>query len=200
MRVYEAKKITGSPDWTTVAVAPIDNQQWAHADGITPSAQLCWDDDALYVRLQTLEEHILRRYTGITDPVWDDSCLEFFFRVEPEGNRYFNFECNPNGAMYIGFGKPGTERCRLLQENFPECFGVKTFDIPGGWGLELRIPVSFIQIFVPDFTPCAGKTIYGNFYKCGDETPVPHFMSWNPLGNPEPNFHRPEYFGTIHLV
>ena len=35
--------------------------------------------------------------------------------------------------------------------------------------------------------------------KCGDDTAVPHFLSWNPIGAPRPNFHTPEYFGEIHF-
>ena len=36
-----------------------------------------------------------------------------------------------------------------------------------------------------------------NFYKCGDETLHPHFGCWNPVVAEEPNFHLPEFFGTL---
>jgi hypothetical protein len=36
-----------------------------------------------------------------------------------------------------------------------------------------------------------------NFYKCGDELPTPHFLSWNPIEWKEPSFHRPEQFGKL---
>jgi hypothetical protein len=38
-----------------------------------------------------------------------------------------------------------------------------------------------------------------NFYKCGDETPEPHFLSWNPIDLPKPNFHVPQFFGQLEL-
>ena len=199
MKSYEAMKISGAPDWTAVPAAAIDCRLWSDVDGIEPSAQLCWDEDALYVRLQTREEHILRRFTGNLDQVCKDSCLEFFFCPEQSGDRYFNFEANPNGALYVGFGRPGTARCRLYREDYRERLQVKTFDIPGGWGIALRIPVSFIQIFVPDFRLYPGLTLRANFFKCGDETVKPHYMAWNQVDVPKPNFHLPEWFAPVVL-
>ena len=46
-------------------------------------------------------------------------------------------------------------------------------------------------------TKLNGKTARANFYKCGDDMAVPHYISWNPIGCPRPDFHRPEYFGTL---
>ena len=43
------------------------------------------------------------------------------------------------------------------------------------------------------------KAVRGNFYKCGDKTAHPHFVSWNPVGTPSPDFHRPEFFGELLL-
>jgi hypothetical protein len=39
-----------------------------------------------------------------------------------------------------------------------------------------------------------------NFYKCGDKCMHPHYLSWSPIGLPEPNFHCPEFFGKINLI
>ena len=199
MKSYDVIRVHGKPDWNTVPVAPIDQYLWSDVRSIVPSAQLAWDEDALYVRLQAIEPKILRRFTGTLDEVCKDSCLEFFF-CPAGGDRYFNFEGNPNGAMYVGYGRPGVNRCRLHRGNFKEILQVTPFDIPGGWGLELRIPVSFIEIFVPDFQLCAGMTLRGNFFKCGDETEQEHYMSWNPVEVPHPNFHLPEFFGELKLI
>lgn len=198
MKHYTVSRVTGQPDWSQIPVAPIDQYLWSDVRTILPSAQLAWDEDALYVRLQAIEPHILRRFTGTLDEVCKDSCLEFFFCPVP-GDRYFNFECNPNASLYVGYGRPGHDRCRLHRGNFRELFQAKPFEIPGGWGIELRIPVSFIQIFVPDFRLYSGLQLAGNFFKCGDETQQEHYMSWNPVEVPHPNFHLPEYFGQLTL-
>lgn len=200
MKTYEVTGISGQPDWQNIPTAAIDTYLWSDVRSIIPSAQAAWDEDALYVRLQAIEPHILRRFTGTMDEVCKDSCLEFFFCPEETGDRYFNFEANPNGSLYVGFGRPGSDRCRLHRGNFRELFQVTPFEIPGGWGLQLRIPVSFIQIFSPGFQLKAGMTLRGNFFKCGDETQEEHYMSWNPVEVPDPNFHLPEFFGELKLL
>jgi hypothetical protein len=199
MKTYEVTHISGAPDWESVPCAVIENRLWSNVDGIVPSAQVCWDENALYVRLQTREENILRRFTGFLEDVYKDSCLEFFFCPEVGSDRYFNFEINPNGAMYVGFGGPRPDRCRLFRPDFGQLFQVNPFEAPGLWGVELQIPVSFLQTFVPDFQLCSGQIIPANFYKCGDETTLPHFMAWNKVDVPEPNFHLPEFFGQLLL-
>jgi hypothetical protein len=37
----------------------------------------------------------------------------------------------------------------------------------------------------------------GNFYKCGDKLTKPHFLSWNAIDTPSPDFHVPQAFGTL---
>jgi hypothetical protein len=29
--------------------------------------------------------------------------------------------------------------------------------------------------------------------------PTPHFVTWNPVGTTQPDYHRPEYFGKIEF-
>lgn len=199
MKTYDVIRCNGKPDWEQLPSLAIDTYLWSDVRTIIPSAQAAWDDDALYIRLQAIEPHIRREYTGDFDPVCQDSCLEFFFRPENSGDRYFNFEVNPNGSMYVGFGKPGEERCRLNDQNWKELLKIKPFDIPGGWGVEMQIPVSFIQIFAPDFKLYTGLSLRANFFKCGDLTQQEHYMSWNPVEVSTPNFHLPQFFGEIHL-
>jgi hypothetical protein len=65
--------------------------------------------------------------------------------------------------------------------------------------VELHIPVRFAQIFVPEFTLRPGMILRANFYKCGDNTAQPHYIAWNAVNHPTPNFHLPQYFGELHL-
>ncbi len=199
MKTYHVTYTQGKPDWTQIPNADMDNYLWSDVRTVIPSAQAAWDEEHLYIRLQAIEPHILRRFTGTLDPVCRDSCLEFFFCPKND-DRYFNFETNPNGALYVGYGRPGEKRCRLHRENFGKLFQVTPFEIPGGWGMELTVPAEFIRIFVPDFTLQRGMTLRANFFKCGDETKQEHYMAWNPVGAPEPNFHLPEFFGELVLV
>ena len=42
-----------------------------------------------------------------------------------------------------------------------------------------------------------GKKATANFYKCGEETSEPHYVTWNPIGSENPDYHRPEFFGKV---
>ena len=66
---------------------------------------------------------------------------------------------------------------------------------PAAWSLELEIP--FALICGEGVCP---TRLLANFYKCGDKTAVPHFLSWNPVEVPSPDFHRPEFFGELIIA
>ena len=71
-------------------------------------------------------------------------------------------------------------------------------DFSGGiwnWRVTVVIPFSLIGVD-PENLP---ERLRANFYKCGDETAHPHFLSWSPIGTPSPDFHRPEFFGELIL-
>ena len=63
------------------------------------------------------------------------------------------------------------------------------------WELVVSIPFRLMGLD-PENLP---EKILGNFYKCADDTEYPHFVSWNPIDLPTPDFHRPEFFGEIYL-
>ncbi len=63
---------------------------------------------------------------------------------------------------------------------------------PTRWELRLDIPASVFGL--PAFP---GLEARGNFYKCGDLLPEPHFLSWAPIATPRPDFHRPEFFDKM---
>ncbi len=46
----------------------------------------------------------------------------------------------------------------------------------------------------------AGLECTGNFTKCGEGLPQPHFLSWSDSLAEEPDFHRMEYFGRINFA
>ena len=53
------------------------------------------------------------------------------------------------------------------------------------------------DIYGIDGAAISGKKLRANFYKCGDRMPVKHYVTWNPIGWPQPDYHRPEYFGEL---
>ena len=68
-----------------------------------------------------------------------------------------------------------------------------------GWSVEYEIPGEFVSRFFPGFTWHEGLRIRANAYKCGDLTPSPHYLSWNPMDPGIVSFHRPDHFGEMIL-
>lgn len=64
-----------------------------------------------------------------------------------------------------------------------------------GWDVTYELPFKLLRLFFPEFAPSG--TIRGNFYKCGDLTAQEHYLAWNRVDAECPDFHRPEYFGTM---
>ncbi len=136
-------------------------------------------------------------------PVSQDSCVEFFVAPKP-GDRYWNFEFNCigtiNASNRIERGNPTRLTAGQLARIrvFPSC-GTRPFrELEGlfSWNLLVIIPLS---LFGVEFNGTA-LDMRANFYKCASATSMPHYLSWNPISTPKPDFHRPDFFGEITLL
>ena len=112
-------------DWSGIPAISMTQQDWTPAVDIIPTAQICYDDKALYVRLAAKEEFIRAEGTGPLDAPCEDSCLEFFFCPCEGDMRYFNIEFNPNCCVYLGFGTSVRDLIRFI----PEETDIKVSDI-----------------------------------------------------------------------
>ena len=184
-------------DWSTVPAVELTHCGWTPACPIQAKAQLSCDGAALHVRMTAVERRIRATLTGALDPVCKDSCLEFFFAPWAEDPRYFNFEWNRLGALDLSFGTLRPTRIRQVPKNAQALFAFQSFETEDGWGVEYSIPLDFLRVYDPDYTFTGSAA--GNFYKCGDETELPHFLSWAPMSSDTPDFHRRGDFGTFHF-
>jgi hypothetical protein len=144
-----------------------------------------------------VEDRYVRAVAARTqDPVYKDSCVEFFVDMFPEKRLgYVNFEMNAAGTLLAQFGPDRNHRQPLWPEDL-----AMTDVIHGqagdSWHVEYGVPLAFFRkLYGDDIRP--GHRAAANFYKCGDDTPVPHYGAWSPVGTPAPDFHRPEFFGEI---
>lgn len=136
---------------------------------------------------------------------WEDSCCEFFVQ-DPSplsGGLYYNFEVNAAGKLLACRGTGREGRQPLSEEEFASI--VRLADFPYGlpfereggiwqWRVALLIPLELIG------ADSETKQLRANFYKCGDLTAHPHFLSWSAVETARPDFHRPEFFGTLELL
>ena len=156
----------------------------------------------IWLKYTVNESHIRAMVTETNGPVYQDSCVEFFISF---GEGYYNFEFNCIGVPYLATG-PNRFRRRLVEPNLVEqiavhsTLGNQPFDKRSGafeWELMISIPIScFVGSNLTTFDDLAATA---NLYKCGDETEVPHFLSWNPIDTPNPDFHRSEFFGKVQF-
>jgi hypothetical protein len=179
----------------------IDNAPWDDT-GELPQVffSLAYNQQGIYLKYSVEEKYMLARYKKINDPVYKDSCVEFFIAFADD-QAYYNFEFNSIGTALGGYGEGKNDRLILPIET------VKTINIFSAiahqntetglynWELGLFFPSDvFMYHAVSNLT---GQTCRVNLYKCGDELPEPHFLSWAPIKHPYPEFHLPEQFGLV---
>ena len=150
----------------------------------------------------SVEEKYIRAKEIITNgDVYKDSCVEFF--ISFDGKNYYNFEFNCIGTKHVGYGS-GRNHRKTVPVNLVErietesSLGSQPFEKKSGdfkWELLIRIPaVCFAFDEIESFNRLRATA---NFYKCGDETAQPHFLTWNPVDTESPDYHRPENFGKV---
>ena len=181
----------------------IAHPNWVDVEDIKVSFNIAHDGTNIYLSYHVEEPQVRAVNTEFNSPVWEDSCVEFFF--SPAGNQlyYYNFEFNAIGALLCGYGKDRHQR-----EHLPESVLTQVETIPSlgkepigriwgrtNWDLHVKIPKE-VLVF-SKIENLSGLKAKGNFYKCGDKLEKPHYLSWEPVRSPDPNFHLPEHFGPL---
>ncbi len=141
--------------------------------------------------------------------VWEDSCVEFFISTAvvnesspmlSTNSFYRNFEFNVLGTCLSAYGNK-FDRQRLSADEMKQilrfpCINKLNLPVEGAefdWQLGVAIPLTVLGLR-------PGNSFYGNFYKCGNLTLKPHFLSWSEIESEAPDFHLPPYFGELELV
>ncbi len=193
--------------WSRADVLSIDEYPWYTAgEKQDTTAAAMYDDEAIYLLFVCADKHISAVETQPNGWVCKDSCVEFFIAFESEGvAKYLNFEANCCGTVHMGFWA-GRDDCSLAPPEVLDAVSVKTsiptptkeeFPTDDGWWLAAAIPFATISKMVGrDVAPKSGDTWRANFYRCGGKTDPQH-AAWNTIDHPEPDYHRPEFFGTL---
>ena len=204
-KTYKVKRITEPlKNWRKDAsFAVIDCFPWSVMGAVDyqPKTFACAaaDSNRLFIYMETDEKELRMEKKGFGF-VHTDSCMEFFLSPDFKNPQYYlNWEFNPAGAMYLSFGTGRENRETAARENYKELFSVQTGVFDAGWNLEFSIPLSFLRCFCPSADFSQDSIMRGNFYKCGDNTACPHYGCWSPISLPKPDFHCPNFFGTIQF-
>jgi hypothetical protein len=183
----------------------IDNLPWG-GNGCRPQVSFCmaYTTNSVLLKYSVKEQYLKAVYRQINDPVYKDSCVEAFIAFNNESN-YYNLEFNCLGTALAGYGSGRDDRTlvkKQLVETIKNHHQIKSPATAHNelieWELTLNIPFALFEHH--DITSLKNQVCNVNFYKCGDELPEPHFLSWNNIIYPEPNFHLPEFFGKVKFV
>ena len=186
------------------AEAAIDQVNWKdlYPRELPVTVRVAHDGDVLYLYYMVKGEAVRAQNTTDFGSVWEDSCVEFFMQREG-AKTYRNFECNILGAL-LAASHETREKAERLTEEMPSIYRHSTINHRyeagrqvSDWTLYLEIPKKAMGF--EESESLSGQKIRANFYKCGDETPEPHYISWNPIDLSSPNFHVPQFFGLLEM-
>ena len=202
----EAAEVPQMLDAMGVTFEPVATVNWPDEYPYCPEAavRIAWCPEGIVLHYRVNEQSARATYGEDDGKVCTDSCVECFIR-NVDLDTYYNIECNCVGALVIGLRGKDIARRHLSLDTLAEVkrwaslgrepFGVRTEQT--AWELALVIPATVFSKYPIRLEE--GGRLRANFYKCGDDLPVPHFVSWNPITTEKPNFHRPECFGELVL-
>lgn len=219
-KTYKVQKASVKPElkglwdgsaWKDVAALKIDNYMGDKPEHYPDTqAKLVYDDNSLYVIFRVKDNYMLATAEKFQDSVCQDSCVEFFFTPSQDIKAgYFNVETNCGGTVLSRH-----QLARGVSQNFitPEDFDrMQVFHseekiikperkTPTTWIVEYQLPFDFLNKYTQVVMPKAGVKWRANLYKCADATSKPHWLTWSVINMPKPNFHVPDFFGTLEFL
>lgn len=188
-------KTVNEVNWTNVEKAQVNLNTWDSSYAPETYAQLVSvNGEGLALKMTCYESNPHTVYNNFFDNVYEDSCMEFFFNFG-RGEKYINCEMNSNGAALIAVGKDRYDRVRIdTYITPPKVTAVKEAD---KWTVEVYFPLRDIRTVLGDVSLNSGTTFYANFYKCGNECEIPHFITWSLIDMKSPDFHQSKFFGEL---
>jgi hypothetical protein len=219
--VYRIKRLPQPAQLDTNWEGPV----WADVDALqlmnhmgerpahfpTTQARLVYDAESIHVMFRVEDRYVRAIAEGHGGPVWRDACVEFFFAPsDAPMSGYFNLEMNCGGSILFNHQfRPWKEKVPVpladierleVFHSLPKIVDPE-ITAPIVWTAGYRLPFALVARHCPTMkTPTPGVTWRANFYKCAENNSHPHWLTWNKVEFPKPNFHMPEYFGTIEFM
>lgn len=187
---------------------PINIEPWPkypeYYDMPKVSFKIAHGNDCIFLKYDVQEHEVLARYRKTNEPVYKDSCVEFFIALGDD-KAYYNLEFNRLGTCLGGFGIPSEVRASLPAEILETIRFERSIVQTGGgaaptinWTLTLVVPVRVFRFH--QINSLKGQRCRVNFYKCGDDLTQPHYLAWKNIVAARPDFHQPDFFGEAEFV
>lgn len=195
--------------WSGLEALSLNGFLGSDAPAHRPRTQVktAYRSDALYWIFRVEDRYVRAVATRHQDPVCKDSCVEFFFVPGPDiASGYFNVEINCGGTVLFHW-QPAPKRdvvvvaepdlvALTVAASLPKTVDPEMGD-PTVWTVACRLPMAVLQRYASVAAPAPGVVWRANFYKCGDATSHPHWLTWSPVDPSPLGFHRPDTFGEL---
>jgi len=175
----------------------------------TAHTKMMYDEHNIYVIFQVNDRYVRNIIENYNGPVSSDACVEFFFSPDtsvPLG--YFNLETNAGGTPLMSYHifqqkeykKFSVEDLQKIEiaHSLPKKIDPEITE-PVTWTLEYRVPIYLLKKFANIADPKRGVIWKANFYKTASKTSNPHYLTWSFVDNKTPQFHLPQFFGTLRF-
>lgn len=190
----------------TLARNKIDQLNWKDFDH-KPEVEfaLAYTDREILLKYYVTEKYFKAEKTETNQNVFEDSCVELFISPEEDGI-YYNLEFNGIGTCLMGSGTSRQDRTRTDPSTIKairrkaSSGNRPVAEKKGRFSWTITIAIPFHVFFHHNIESLRGKTFRANLYKCGDKLMVPHYVTWNPVSTENPDFHRPEFFGSLIFI
>ena len=204
--------LAGATDWDGPVWSRVETGHLSHFMGVRPDHfpdarfKVLHDDTRIHLLFRVLDRYVVGRYGGYQDPVCRDSCVEFFFYPGDSVTRgYFNLEISCRGTMLFAYQKSRNIGVVPIDVGDAARVAVAPSMGAGAASGEITEPLVWqVMVSMPKDLPGryvgvpAGSRVWRvNCYKCADRSSHPHWLTWNRVDAPSPDFHRPESFGRF---
>ena len=182
----------------------LDNQPWPEfKTNCQTSFSVAHSGRAILLKYFVQEDLIKVAMHNTNEQVHRDNCVEFFIGFE-QGKEYYNIEINCMGICSMAYGDGRSNRTTLQEElikKIQTTILIKSAPVVAStnfqWEITMIIPM---EVFAYDnLKSFRDQTAVANFFKCGDDLPAPHYLTWNTIDAKTPDFHLPEFFGELEF-
>ncbi|WP_261302027.1 carbohydrate-binding family 9-like protein [Paenibacillus andongensis] len=189
------------------------------------SFRACWTADALHIRFECEDDHVVATMERRDDPIYLEDVVEVFLDKSGTGAVYYEFEVSPRNVVFDALihYKGGNKEVDVAWD--AKGMNTHVSDRDDGWRIyELRIPFvdldwesgqgrereqeqvqedeqkqEQMQKRGEDRTPQHGAEWRWNLYRIDDDLEGNrHYWAWSPTGKVD--FHMPHRFGTLIFV
>lgn len=179
----------------------LNNHSWPEIPtNCTTDFRIAHSGQEIFVQFTVQHDFFQSSIREINTEVHLDNCVEFFLSFDNKQS-YYNIEFNCLGTGKMAYGTATGTRTLIdpvQVQKISTWSSLQQENAVFNWQMVWRIPLEVFSFH--QLESLEGINADGNFYKCGDALPEPHYLSWNKIVAAAPDFHQPAYFGGLQFL